>query len=105
MKFLNWLQMFVGLIIPTNSLRSFLRKWLSSFSWIVYFSSVYDAFFFPSVLLGHSLPLKNKNLCNLFKLPLNNWSQAVVLFNKHQYTHKSQPEKTFDRLHTDTQLH
>ena len=32
-----------------------------------------------------------------------NWSQAVFPFNNHQGTHKSQPEKKFDGLHTDTQ--
>ena len=52
---------------------------------------------------GHSFPLKNGKLSNLFHSPLKNWSQAVVLFNKHQGTHKSQLEKKINGLHTDTQ--
>ena len=88
--------------LKTNG-RSFLHKWLSSFSWLAYSPSVDGAFCLPCVLFGHSFPLKNKKLSNLFHSALKNWSQAVVLFNKHQCTHKSQLGKKFDGLHTDTQ--
>ena len=95
--------MFLDLVFRSDHSYEFTKTNGIFFSWIDYSPSVDGAFCLPCVLFRHSFPLKNKKLCNLFQSPLKNWSEAVLLFNKHQRTHKSQLEKQFDSLHTDTQ--
>ena len=69
MKFLNWLPMFLGLMIPTTSLTQMVE--VSFINGSVHFHglciSVDDAFYLPCVLFGHSFSLENKTLCNLFQ--------------------------------------